>query len=104
MTTDDIKQLIEDLLKRMHITVQSIDVASSDGREQFSVNTPDSHILIGTNGAHLLAFNHLVKKIVAQKNVSKKISTGDGTGTALHNAGERGQTFFCATIFLTRWL
>src|SRR3989344_1889927 len=94
MTSTDIKQLIEDLLERMHITVQSIDVASSDGRERFSVNTPDSHVLIGTNGDHLLAFNHLVKKIVAQKNIAKRVSTGDPTGTALQNGGERGQTFF----------
>ena len=33
MTSDDIKQLLEGLLKQMQISVQSIDVSESDGRE-----------------------------------------------------------------------
>lgn len=72
MTTDGIKQLIADLLRHMRIACDAIETAEADGRERFSVRTPDSHLLIGAKGAHLLAFNHVVKKMAAAKGEREK--------------------------------
>lgn|SRR3989338_1196017 len=88
MNSDDIKQLIETLLKHMQIPFEGVLIDESDGRERFSVKTSDSHILIGAKGAHLLAFNHLVKKIVAAKGSPERISEKE------IRAGEREKTFF----------
>ncbi|KKW10963.1 MAG: Jag protein [Parcubacteria group bacterium GW2011_GWA2_49_9] len=91
MDSEHIKQLIEGLLKHMQVSVQSIDVSESDGRQRFSVVTPDSHILIGTKGAHLSALNHLIKKMVATKENAKK----DPSASPLSSGeGEREKTFF----------
>lgn len=78
MDSSQIKQLIADLLTHMQIAVQSIDVSEADGRERFSVSTPDSHILIGTKGAHLSALNHLVKKMVAAKSERGRLTGASG--------------------------
>ena len=85
MTTEDIKQLIETMLKHMQIAYESVEVGDSDGRERFAVKTSDSHLLIGAKGGNLSAFNHLVKKIVASKTPAEKVKAeGD----------EREKSFF----------
>ncbi|MSU56122.1 MAG: hypothetical protein EXS51_02335 [Candidatus Taylorbacteria bacterium] len=85
MTTEDIKQLIETMLKHMQIAYESVEVGDSDGRERFAVKTSDSHLLIGAKGANLSAFNHLVKKMVASKTPAEKVKAeGD----------EREKSFF----------
>ncbi len=84
MNSTEIKKIIEDLLRHMQISVESISVSECDGRECFSVQTPDSRLLIGEGGVNLLAFNHLVKKMASPKG-----STGE-TPTV----EERGKTFF----------
>ena len=68
MNQNDITQLISDLLRHMGITNEGIEVSTVDGRMRFAVRTSDSHLLIGAKGANLLAFNHVVKKIVTVKN------------------------------------
>ncbi len=85
MDSNDIKQLIETLLKHMQVGVESIETTDSDGRERFSIKTPDSHLLIGTKGAHLFALNHLVKKMVLAKSAAKKVPLGET---------EKERTFF----------
>ncbi len=80
MDSNQIKELIETLLKHMEIVCEGIEVDDSDGRERFSIKTPDSHKLIGAKGAHLLAFNHLVKKIVASK--GERTRPGEASGAA----------------------
>ncbi|PIQ68334.1 MAG: hypothetical protein COV91_04740 [Candidatus Taylorbacteria bacterium CG11_big_fil_rev_8_21_14_0_20_46_11] len=80
MTSDDIKTIIEEVIKRMNLSVDSILVKTDGDREVFSIQTPDSHLLIGTKGANLFALSHLVKKIV-----SKRQATGgaeDASGGA----------------------
>ncbi len=103
MTTEEIKQLIAGLLKHMQVSMESIEVESSDGRERFSIKTPDSHMLIGTKGAHLLALNHLVKRMVSAKGIAKRVPKGDSVETAppdrvsgrrLSGESERERTFF----------
>ena len=74
MNTEDIKRFIVNLLGKMNIGVDDIEVTNSGGRECFSVRTPDSYMLIGTRGAHLFALNHIVKKIVSSKAAAKKAS------------------------------
>ncbi len=91
MTSDEIKQLIETLLKHMHVACEGIEVQESDGRDRFEVKTPDSHMLIGAKGANLLALNHLVKKIVSTKRATLKGEVKEGTVT---EAGDSERTFF----------
>lgn len=68
MNSEEIKKTIETLLSHLQITCDSVEcVTEADGRQRFSVKTPDSHLLIGIRGAHLFAFNHLVKKIAAKQ-------------------------------------
>ena len=67
MTSDDVAQLIREFLKIMSVTVEGIDVIKNDGREEFRVRTPDSHLLIGSRGAHLFALNHLLKRMAAKR-------------------------------------
>lgn len=90
MDSEHIKQLIKELLEHMQISVQSIELSESDGRERFSVVTPDSHILIGTKGAHLSALNHLIKKMVSAKDTTKRTPST----TAVSAEREREHTFF----------
>ena len=78
MDSNDIKTLIETVLKHMQIEVRGVNVSDSDGRERFAVETPDSHLLIGTKGAHLLALNHLVKKMVIAKDPEKNSPRATG--------------------------
>lgn len=78
MDSNDIKQLIETILRHLQVTVENIDITVTDGRRCFSVKTPDSHALIGVKGAHLLALNHLVKRIVLAKTAAaKKEASGE---------------------------
>jgi spoIIIJ-associated protein len=66
MTSNEIKTLLEELLQKMNIAAEKIEVTDEDGCERFSVHTAESHLLIGNKGAHLLALNHIVKKMVSQ--------------------------------------
>ncbi|HBV01348.1 MAG TPA: hypothetical protein DEF00_03075 [Candidatus Taylorbacteria bacterium] len=94
MDSNDIKELIIGLLKHMNVGVDSIETKHSDGRECFSVKTPDSHMLIGTKGANLFALNHIVKKIVSSKNAAKKATAGSSAETVSQSAGEKEMSFF----------
>lgn len=57
-----IKTYIEALLEHMGI-VGAVDVLLSSDNAQFFIRTPDGGALIGENGQHLAALNHVVKKI-----------------------------------------
>lgn len=64
METDDIRTTLKEVLDKLHIPCEAIDVSELGGSTFFSIQTPDSGILIGTRGETLSAFNHLVKKIL----------------------------------------
>lgn len=66
MTTEEIKKFIEELLAKMSVAVERVDVAESGGRTRFAIRSGDSQILIGAKGAHLFALNHLVKKVASK--------------------------------------
>ena len=72
MDSNDIKQLIETILRHMQVGAGSVEITEVDGRRCFSVTSPDSHLLIGAKGAHLFALNHLVKRIVSAQSAAKK--------------------------------
>lgn len=94
MDSNDIKQLITDLLKHMQVAVESIETKDSAGRECFSVKTPDSHMLIGAKGANLFALNHIVKKIVSSKSAARKTAVPNPTKVASPGEGEKERFFF----------
>ena len=77
MDSSAITRTIEEVLRHLRVTVESIEVSDVDGRQCFSIRTPDSHALIGTKGANLSALNHLIKKIVSAKNASGKSAAED---------------------------
>ena len=94
MDSNEIKELIEGLLKHMQVAVDSIETKDSAGRECFSVKTPDSHMLIGAKGANLFALNHIVKKIVSSKGAAKKALSGNTAETATQNEIGKERSFF----------
>lgn len=65
--TIKIKSTIEELLRLMKVSFDSVDILENKytSSPKFVIKTPDSALLIGTRGANLLAFNHLVKKIAS---------------------------------------
>lgn len=71
MTSDEIKAIIVEFLHQMAFAVDSVEVRTEGDREIFSIKSPDSHLLIGTKGAHLFALSHLIKKIVGKKDREK---------------------------------
>lgn len=66
MDSNKIKTFIEELLRRMNIAVERIEVAETDGACRFAVTASDSSLLIGPRGAHLFALNHIVRRIAAK--------------------------------------
>lgn len=65
--TVKIKLTIEELLKLMKVSFDSVDVSENQHTlsQKFLIKTSDSALLIGTKGVNLLAFNHIIKKIVS---------------------------------------
>lgn len=61
-----IREILETILKHLGVTVTSITVELDErtNSPRYIVATPDSSILIGEQGARLLALNHIMKRIV----------------------------------------
>ena len=82
MNNEKIKQTIEELLRRMGVTFESVtpskahDRASSEevlrptgrthDRTAFVIKSSESNLLIGARGAHITALNHLTRRIVGK--------------------------------------
>ena len=77
MENKEIQNLIKDLLEKATIPVKEISIFEKDGMggssktTWFSVETNQPYHLIGRGGDALFALNHLVKKIVEAKNITK---------------------------------
>jgi spoIIIJ-associated protein len=69
MQKDDIKKLIEEVLNRMNVRFEEIEVCDVNSGEcyKFIIKTPDSGVLIGVKGENLTALNHLLKRMVMKK-------------------------------------
>lgn len=95
MYTNRIKELIEGMLKAMQVAFEAVEVGESDGRQRFTIKTPDSNLLIGVKGANLLALNHLVRKMASAKGTVRAPSEKTPAGGTPHSAeGEREIAFF----------
>lgn len=71
MSTIDVikvKTVIEELLRLMGVSFDDIEVVNNEQTisPKFIIKTDDSAILIGIKGVNLLAFNHIVKKIISK--------------------------------------
>ncbi|MCK6462693.1 MAG: hypothetical protein L6Q29_02630 [Candidatus Pacebacteria bacterium] len=58
--------LLEEFLDKMTIA-GSVEYVNGDGDCVFSIKTKESGILIGEDGKHLIALNHLVKKMAENR-------------------------------------
>ena len=67
MTTEEIKDIIEEILKHLTIPFNGVDIVSGEIGVVFMINTDEARFLIGNNGANLIALNHVVKRIVDKK-------------------------------------
>jgi len=60
---ENISQKISALIGNMGVVV-SVDVVAHVDSVTFSIKSPDAALLIGENGAHLKAINHIIRRIV----------------------------------------
>ncbi len=68
MDNNAIKKIIEEILGKMSVRFQEIEVKTNNSDNiQFLIKSEDSGALIGNRGANLLALNHVIRKIT-QKN------------------------------------
>jgi predicted RNA-binding protein Jag len=74
MHTDEIKKIIEEFIGMLPVQVESITIEAADGRAPvFTIKTPDSGALIGSQGATFQALSLLIKKVVAARAKSKNL-------------------------------
>ena len=60
-----IKQTIEEILKKMTISVDKVDVVfDGEKKPKFLIQSKDAPLLIGHKGEHFSALNHIIKKIL----------------------------------------
>ena len=50
----------------MGVGFDSVTLSEVDGRNAFVIKSSESHILIGSHGAHIAALNHLIKRIAVK--------------------------------------
>lgn len=67
MNTGQIKELIEDTLNAMGVVIDDININEDSLGTVFAVTSAESRLLIGREGANLLAINHLIKKMVGNR-------------------------------------
>lgn len=65
--TEDIKKIIEELLAKMALPLERIEVAGSADEPKFLISTKDARLLIGKNGETFSAFSHIARKIADKK-------------------------------------
>lgn len=73
MDRASIQTLVEELLKRLGVSLDSIAV-SEGARTVVAVNTKDNATLIGPNGDHLRALNHLARRIAETRAKGEPVS------------------------------
>ena len=80
MDSSELKTHLEELLRRMNIAVERIEVAEAEDACRFSVTAGDSSLLIGPRGAHLFALNHIVRKIASKGGAPERAISVDING------------------------
>lgn len=77
MDKNEIKNLIQELIEKTTVPVNSISINEDDKKTTwFSIEVGQPYHFLGRGGEGLFALNHLVKKIIEAKNVVKN---EDGT-------------------------
>jgi spoIIIJ-associated protein len=65
MENENIKGIIEEILNKMCISFDEIEIQKDDsGNPKFLIKTAESGLLIGSKGEHFLALSHIVKRMV----------------------------------------
>ncbi|MDD4989176.1 MAG: hypothetical protein PHV42_01995 [Candidatus Pacebacteria bacterium] len=67
MHAEDIKKIIEEVLSKMGLSPERIEVVGPEKEPKFLISTKDARLLIGKNGETFSAFTHIVRKIVERK-------------------------------------
>ncbi len=70
MKPDDLKLIVEEIVKLTNISVDEIDFHLDDqsGSYWFKIKSKESHLLIGKDGETLKALNYIFRKIIESKN------------------------------------
>lgn len=63
----NVKQLIEDLLRKLATEFDSVEIGEELGQEVYRIRTSNSGVLIGSRGDVLRSLNHIVKKTLQNK-------------------------------------
>ena len=64
MNNDKIKETIEQIFKHTACTISKCDFVEEGGILWCTIETPDSHFIIGRDGETLRSLNHLVQRII----------------------------------------
>ena len=82
MDKKEIQNLIKEIIEKTTIPVKSISIdESSPKTTMFAVEIDNPHFFIGRGGEGLSSLNHLVRKIVENKNLTLETpSLGEGAG------------------------
>lgn len=67
MDYNESKNLIEELLQKLTVQFDGVELIEDDIHPVFLIKTNDSGVLIGNNGENLRALNYLIRKIVGKR-------------------------------------
>jgi len=67
MKKEKITELIGQMLAKLGVSFDEVEVTEAAGHTLFTIRTKDSGVLIGTRGETLHALNHIVKKVLEDK-------------------------------------
>jgi len=71
MNKEGIKTILQEILNKLTVTVDDISVIENESGVVFMIQTNEADLLIGTNGANLIALNHIVKRLVEKKELAE---------------------------------
>ena len=69
MKDQDIKNIIENVLRSMNVDFEEVHIKGTQQRPRFVIKTGESNFLIGEKGKNLSALEFLVKRMVNKKNL-----------------------------------
>jgi len=72
MAYTDAKELVRAFVERLGVTIESIDDLEVAAHKMYNIKTPDSKMLIGPQGDHLRALNHLLRRMSEREEATKE--------------------------------
>jgi spoIIIJ-associated protein len=67
MRNEQIKKIIEELISKMNLEIERLEISGNEDNPKFLVISRDSRLLIGKNGETFSSLVHLVRKLVEKK-------------------------------------